>query len=155
MKKPKFNHGTKFYNFKLSALKKMFPGSKFIREIAYKGLNVPMAIFHQPKPDLSKGHKEYFGLFQFRDTYSIVGFSKKDMENQSIHMAVHCLKCNDVIYSRWVHDFRSCKCGKTNVDGGKEYNKIGGDADNYKLVKADVLNEIVLDYTKLYKIIKG
>lgn len=157
MKKPKlkFNHGEKFYHFTKSGLKKMFPGSKFIGEIAYKGLDVPVAIFHQPKPDLSKNHKEYFGLFKFKDSYHIIGFDKKDMLKHAIHDAVHCLKCGDVIYSRWVHDFRSCKCRKTNIDGGKEYTKIGGDADNYKLVKADILNEVILDYTKLNKIING
>lgn len=34
-----------------------------------------------------------------------------------------CLKCGDVIESKHVHDFVSCKCGAISVDGGREYLK--------------------------------
>jgi hypothetical protein len=39
--------------------------------------------------------------------------------------AVHCLSCDDVIYSRAQHDFRKCSCGCVNVNGGREYFKHG------------------------------
>ena len=29
-----------------------------------------------------------------------------------------CSTCKDVLYSRATHDFRTCGCGKTSVDGG-------------------------------------
>ena len=32
-----------------------------------------------------------------------------------------CTLCNDIIESKSVHDFRTCKCGKTFTDGGKDY----------------------------------
>lgn len=37
------------------------------------------------------------------------------------------LCCNDLLCSMWVHDFVSCKCGKSFLDGGGEYIRIGGD----------------------------
>jgi hypothetical protein len=44
---------------------------------------------------------------------------------------VTCSHCGEEIYSRARHDFRYCKCGRTNVDGGFDYLKYGwgnGDA---------------------------
>lgn len=34
-----------------------------------------------------------------------------------------CRKCNTVIESTYVHDFKWCKCGSIAVDGGKDYLK--------------------------------
>ena len=42
-------------------------------------------------------------------------------------MKIRCLKCNDIIESLSVHDYRKCKCGSCSIDGGKEYTRIGGD----------------------------
>lgn len=41
---------------------------------------------------------------------------------------VTCNGCGDEIYSRACHDFRSCECGKTHIDGGFNYVKVGFDA---------------------------
>ena len=32
--------------------------------------------------------------------------------------AVRCLRCKEVVESKWVHDYRECKCGEVAVDGG-------------------------------------
>ena len=37
--------------------------------------------------------------------------------------AVHCLSCNDAVYSRAENDFRECSCGSVNADGGRTYFK--------------------------------
>ena len=34
---------------------------------------------------------------------------------------IRCKKCNEVLESTHVHDFKRCKCGAVAVDGGKEY----------------------------------
>ena len=34
---------------------------------------------------------------------------------------VKCPRCKDVIFSRAHHDFRSCSCGDTAIDGGFDY----------------------------------
>lgn len=44
-----------------------------------------------------------------------------------------CLKCNDIIESKHVHDFVSCKCGCIFVDGGLEYLRRG--AEDFKFLK--------------------
>ena len=31
---------------------------------------------------------------------------------------IRCRKCGDIIESKSIHDFRSCKCGSVAVDGG-------------------------------------
>lgn len=35
--------------------------------------------------------------------------------------AVTCSHCGNTIYSRAIHDFRTCTCGETFIDGGPEY----------------------------------
>lgn len=32
-----------------------------------------------------------------------------------------CLSCGDIVESKHVHDYQTCKCGKIAVDGGLEY----------------------------------
>lgn len=34
---------------------------------------------------------------------------------------IKCTNCQDEIWSRYRHDMRSCKCGKTFIDGGRDY----------------------------------
>ena len=34
---------------------------------------------------------------------------------------IRCKRCEDIIESKTVHDFKFCKCGAVAVDGGKEY----------------------------------
>ena len=40
---------------------------------------------------------------------------------------VQCFSCKDAIWSRHRHDFRKCSCGKTFVDGGRDYLRCGGE----------------------------
>jgi predicted RNA-binding Zn-ribbon protein involved in translation (DUF1610 family) len=41
--------------------------------------------------------------------------------------SIKCLSCNEEIESKHVHDFKYCSCGRSAVDGGKEYRKRVGD----------------------------
>jgi hypothetical protein len=41
-----------------------------------------------------------------------------------------CRKCGDEIESKSVHDFVSCSCGATFVDGGKDYLRRGGNLED-------------------------
>ena len=38
---------------------------------------------------------------------------------------LHCLECDDRIFSNYRHDFRRCKCGAIFVDGGFDYFRYG------------------------------
>ena len=54
--------------------------------------------------------------------------------------AIQCPGCKDIIYSRATHDFRSCSCGATYIDGGFNYIRIG-----YKMINKKVPKHITLD----------
>jgi len=49
------------------------------------------------------------------------------MANYIVSNSLTCGYCDDSIYSAHVHDFVTCKCGKTAVDGGQEYIRRVGD----------------------------
>ena len=58
--------------------------------------------------------------------------------------SVTCKKCNTLIVSNHIHDFRWCPCGNVAVDGGKSYLKRslaeGAETDSF------IEESIVLDY---------
>ena len=43
------------------------------------------------------------------------------MKNKIIRNAIQCKRCGDIIESKHVHDFVTCKCGACSVDGGHDY----------------------------------
>ena len=51
---------------------------------------------------------------------------------------IKCLKCNDIIQSKYRHHFLWCDCGNIFVDGGSEYTRIGGkgiEDNSYEFLK--------------------
>ncbi|MEG1142968.1 MAG: hypothetical protein RR228_04080 [Bacilli bacterium] len=52
------------------------------------------------------------------------------MNNKIIINKAKCKKCNDIIESKTVHDFKWCSCGNIAVDGGQEYIKRFGNLDD-------------------------
>lgn len=61
-------------------------------------------------------------------------------------MKIKCLKCNDIIESLSVHDFKYCKCGACSIDGGNQYTRVGGDSEYIHWVYEDGHEEeIVID----------
>ena len=44
---------------------------------------------------------------------------------------VKCRQCKDVIQSKSVHDFVSCKCRAIYIDGGGEYTRCGGNPSDF------------------------
>jgi DNA-directed RNA polymerase subunit N (RpoN/RPB10) len=45
---------------------------------------------------------------------------------------VKCLKCGEIIESKYRHDFVSCSCGNIAVDGGHEYLRRVGTLKDYE-----------------------
>ena len=45
---------------------------------------------------------------------------------------IRCRKCGDIIESKSVHDFRSCKCGPVAVDGGHNYLRRVGNLEDWE-----------------------
>ena len=76
---------------------------------------------------------------------------------------IRCKKCEDIIFSRTLHDCRSCTCGAIFIDGGFDYTRIGGCIDNVvdvvelevKLTKKDLYNDWNLRNNKYGLIEKG
>ena len=57
--------------------------------------------------------------------------------------AIECPDCGDIVFSRTNHDYRSCTCGASAIDGGFEYTKVVGSAKTFVL-------KIVQNKTDLY-----
>lgn len=49
-----------------------------------------------------------------------------------IHNRIKCLKCGDIIESIHRHDWVQCSCGACFVDGGHDYMRIGGNAEDWE-----------------------
>lgn len=53
--------------------------------------------------------------------------------------AVKCFGCGDTLYSRTIHDYRTCTCGHISIDGGDDYVKITYDPNaKYGIMEIDV-----------------
>lgn len=48
------------------------------------------------------------------------------MKRRILRNMAQCMVCKQVIESKHVHDFVTCKCGCLSVDGGKDYAKRVG-----------------------------
>ena len=70
-------------------------------------------------------------------------------------MKIKCLFCNDIIESKHIHDFVTCKCDSCYVDGGQDYLHFGGKDFNKILILFDDGAEIIasddVNYRKKYK----
>ena len=62
------------------------------------------------------------------------------MENNRIIVrnSILCLSCNDHIVSESSHDFVTCKCGKVSNDGGRLYQRILGNPEDYKITTISI-----------------
>lgn len=47
------------------------------------------------------------------------------MNPKYIRNRIRCLNCNEIIESKYRHDYRSCNCGLVSVDGGLDYLRRG------------------------------
>lgn len=52
-----------------------------------------------------------------------------DKEIKLIRNRCKCNKCGDIIESKSIHDFVSCKCGACSTDGGLDYIHRSGDCE--------------------------
>ncbi len=57
-----------------------------------------------------------------RDYRNEVGFTRGNLIQVG---ALHCHKCDDIIYSRAGHDLHWCGCGDIYIDGGRGYMRAG------------------------------
>lgn len=88
----------------------------------------PIAIFYQPNPDVSKGHKHYFGLFVRGDVIYITDGTSAFSEP----IVGLVTRSGEVIFSRYRHDFVQRE--GIFIDGGRDYVRCGGDIAGVKRV---------------------
>lgn len=63
-------------------------------------------------------------------------------KSRLIRNMIRCVKCGDIIESKSIHDFKSCSCGAVFVDGGLEYQRIGGNRENWEnLAEYEIIEE--------------
>jgi len=83
----------------------------------------PVLMMHARNPNREKGHKEFpFLLFQHGSLF-ISAMDADRFEEYRYQDAVHCEKCDEVIYSMYRHDYRHCSCGHVMIDGGRDYTR--------------------------------
>lgn len=65
---------------------------------------------------------------------------------------IMCKNCGDVLESTFRHDFKMCHCGQCYIDGGLDYQRIGGNLDEIEnlAVYEDVPGYYV-EYATSYK----
>lgn len=67
---------------------------------------------------------------------------------------VRCLKCDEILESKSIHDFRMCGCdNETFIDGGNHYTRFGGVDMN--LVELILPAKVDFDETKPWEILPG
>jgi len=49
-----------------------------------------------------------------------------------IRNRIKCKHCGSIIESKYRHDFRTCKCRKVSIDGGKDYLRRIGKPEDYE-----------------------
>lgn len=54
--------------------------------------------------------------------------------------AIKCMICNNTIFSRARHDFRTCECGNVSIDGGFDYTKVSVGNGEYVPVQLTIDN---------------
>lgn len=66
--------------------------------------------------------------------------------------SVKCNLCQDVIFSRYTHDYVTCECGNVSVDGGMDYLKrcctIKDSYEDISIVWPTSLSEAITDVFK-------
>lgn len=135
-----------WYGLDHSAVATTFEGNpKFINDFCITG-SLPYAVYYVDKPNKRKKHKKYMLLWMIKDQLYIGGISAREIGKFRKQDAMHCLSCDEVIYSVTRYDNRSCSCGKVSIDGGKDYTKVSfGLGASYRYVTVDLLTDAIYD----------
>jgi len=60
-----------------------------------------------------------------KQTAADKAYQKHQKDVKKFKNKARCKKCGDIIESKHVHDYVTCKCGAISVDGGNDYWKAG------------------------------
>ena len=97
-------------------------GSKYMGHWAIKGKSgwteMPVDVFYQPNPDVSKGHSHYFGMYLNISKFPMITNAESAFSEPIIGILTDD---GQVIVSRYRHDYVSK--GDYMIDGGRDYTK--------------------------------
>lgn len=138
-----------YYGFDHKAVNKRFTGDlTYLNDFCVNDEYYPISVYKVANPDRSKGHKDYMLLQSDPLTKGglVRGMSEEEINKWCYQDGIKCHSCDDIIYSVNRHDYTHCKCGKVNVDGGKDYLKIGFESNAiYTIVNINLLTDEVKD----------
>lgn len=138
-----------WYGFKHTEVNKMFDGElTYLNDICVNDEYQPVAVYRVKKPNYKKGHKKFLLLQVLPNNSGCVrGMSPKEMKKWRYQSGIRCVSCQDIIYSVMRHDFKHCKCGKVNINGGKNYTKIGFETgSDFENITIDLLTDKITNY---------
>jgi hypothetical protein len=122
--------GDNYYGFDHEAVSSVLKGNlSYLGTTTVFGEYRPVAIYRAANPDRSKGHKEFVLLQTEEGKLFVRGRELSEIEPFLHVNAVLCTGCGSTIYSTMRHHMAACECGKTAIDGGREYQRLSFDAD--------------------------
>jgi hypothetical protein len=136
----KINHGERQLNWLNTVVVEHNYHAKYVGEFCIRTKDggwseSPVAVFYQPDPDVSKGHTHYFGIMaQFGAVYITNAISAAEVDITGVQYG------DEIIYSRFHHDFRRNSTGEVFVDGGRDYLRWGGDMEHAKVVTLRIID---------------
>lgn len=141
------NHGEQYWPFKLDMIER----DKNCRYVGDFALNngggwteLPYAVFYQYDP--AEGHSSHFGLIVRGQHTMITSAASIDGLEFTGMMSLD----NEIIFSRWRHDYRVSTDGNIMIDGGRDYLKTSGRGRpvHLKIVKDEI---VVLGFRSIDK----
>ena len=140
------------YWFPRESIKKIenYYGAKYmsywcIRDKTGNWSDIPVEVFYQPNPDISKGHSHYFGLFVSDITEKVMITDAASAFSGQINGILE----DDIVYvSRYRHDFTRTPRRGSSIDGGRDYLNLSGDPIT-ELVSV-AANKDSFEFIKLY-----
>ncbi|MGZ8924461.1 MAG: hypothetical protein ACXW2E_01125 [Nitrososphaeraceae archaeon] len=78
----------------------------------------PIAIFYNPNPNKELGHTHYFGIFVTPDNKIVITNGEPAFKQPILGVIADN---NDIIYSRFRHDYRVSPDNSVWIDGGRDY----------------------------------
>ena len=146
-----------WYGFDHEKVKEQFGGElTFINYIPIKGTTdyVPVAVYKAANPDREKGHKTYMLLYSLinkegKSQFFVSGREEADFNEDRFVTGIHCLECDEVLYSVHRHNMNGCSCkNEAFVDGGRDYTRCGAvNLDKIETVTVDLLLNTVVTST--------
>jgi hypothetical protein len=144
--KATINHGEQYWPFKIDKIETA-KNCVYVGEFALNQgagwTESPAAVFYQPNPE--EGHSHYFGLLVRGDHVVITsGQSAAD-----VVIIGKMNKSNEVIYSRFRHDYRLTSDDTVMIDGGRDYTKTSGPGRTVRMqiVKDELVILGFVEYT--------